>query len=251
MTSESQTSCTESIEDAPIQYSAPGTDVIQPTIHIYEAPVHELEPGKQSITEYHPPVSVPISEPDPPPIPTESVQAPVVEPTVIHQPQPDPSTFKTVTSLVPAPANQVVKLNLSDATLGLYATFIEIDGHRAIRLAPPPNGEASFTIEVNTNLEFPPDSFVKLLTSIKVENICPNTKRNSKVFERDDAGNGFRAVYDKKTISKKELKGPGKKTQQIDSKKFKPEVGKALQVIVKGGSNPVAGTVTGASLRKS
>jgi hypothetical protein len=118
---ESQTPCTESSADAPIHYSEPEPVPIQSTTQIYKA----LEPSKNDVPHYHPPVSIPLSEP---------VHPPVDKPTVIFHTQPAPSSFKTFTSIVPTPTptELVVELDLRDATLGLYATFIEIDGRRAM-----------------------------------------------------------------------------------------------------------------------
>ncbi|RGP67337.1 hypothetical protein FSPOR_6097 [Fusarium sporotrichioides] len=252
MTAETQTPCTEATEDVPVPYSEPGTDIIQPTIQASEAPGPAPEPSKYDAPEAHSSYSIPLSEPAQPPISTEPVRAPIDEPTVIsQQTQPPPSSFKTVTSLAAAPTNYVVELNLTDATLGLYATFIEIDGRRAIRLAPPPNGEASFNLTVNEELDCLPDSLFSFEASIIVGSICPNTKHKAKLFERADIGNKLRVIRADKEIVDKKVEDTKRKLQKVRSDKINVEAGAVLTVLQTAGSNPLAVNVVDTSLRSS
>ncbi|KAL6918209.1 hypothetical protein ACHAPO_010394 [Fusarium lateritium] len=247
-TTESHVPCTESSVDAPIQYSEPEPVTIQPTVQTSKAP----EPSKHDVPNPHPPVSIPSSEPVQPPIPTEPVHTPVVEPTVIIHTQPIPSTLKTVTSTVPVPTDIVLNLDLSDATLGLYATFIEIEGRRAIRLAPPPNGTASFTIEVDEESEFPVGSFVSFEASITIGDICPNTKRKAKLFERAEKKDRIQVYKDNKKRLDQEAKKTNGKVEKLKSNRARVEPGRAAYTILQnGGTNPVGTTFDQANIRPS
>ncbi|CEI60379.1 hypothetical protein FVEN_g6525 [Fusarium venenatum] len=248
MTTESEIPCTESSADAPIRYSEPEPVTVQPTIQTSKAP----EPSKNDVPKPHPPISIPSSKPVQHPIPTVPIHTPVVEPTVIIHTQTIPSTFKTVTSTAAVPTDIVLKIDLSEATLGLYATFIEIDGRRAIRLAPTPNGTASFTIEVNEELEFPVGSFVSFEASITVGDICPNTKRNAKLFERADKKDRIQVYKDNRKRLDQEAKKTNGKVEKLKSNRERVEPGRAAYTILQnGGSNPVGTTFDQANIRPS
>lgn len=252
MTTEPQPDCTESTDDAPTQHYEPGPETIHPTIPTSEVLIPTEEPSKYDVPEPHPPVSVPRSEPGQPPIPTEPVHTPVEEPIVIyHPPQPAPSSFKTVTSVVAAPTGEIIKLNLSEATLGLYTTFIEIDGRRAIRLAPPPNGEASFTLRVDEDLDFLPDSLVRFEYSIKVGDICPNPKRKTKLVGRVDTHNRFIVNADDKKVADENLEDTNGRFRRSSSDQFEAKRDSIITISLTGGSDPKAGTINEANIRSS
>jgi hypothetical protein len=346
---EPRTSCTESAEDTPVQYHEPVTYTAGPTIRDSSTPCPEAKPSNHDVSEAHPSIPVPISEPAPsqmstkpvhtqdqpiqeseyvqppaktelmvppevtetthwtapsqpgvqsPPalseIPTEPVAEPTVklvettasviaptqdvppndyhgpistagspsgnpittqgpstahnEPTAIPDPaEPPPSTL---TSLGATPTEEIIKLNLEDATLGPYARFIDLDGQKAILLEPPPDSTSNFTLKVQRPYTFRSESLVYLKAFVKVDEVCPTSRR--RIFLRQDKRAAKLSEYDNDNeILKRDTSDTRDKFEEIDSDKFLLNDTTELWVKLEAGSNPVALTFSNASLALS
>ncbi|KAM5357574.1 hypothetical protein ACJZ2D_016131 [Fusarium nematophilum] len=139
--------------------------------------------------------------------------------------------FNTLTGPPPSATGKSVPLELGDATLGDYAEFTKVNGETAIRMSPPANGQASFSLDVKTPLEISTGEFAKMKASIRVGG--ENKRTNLQMFVDGSS------VYDEDPVS---TEG---KFQQVTSERFKPSKNPKIKMVQRNGDEPVELTVKG------
>ncbi|EKJ70348.1 hypothetical protein FPSE_09565 [Fusarium pseudograminearum CS3096] len=247
---------TESVE-APTQ-SAPASESAQPTdqgepTDASEAvqPTQDIEPSQSDVPA--PPSDVEGSSASETeqgsagPVNTQAPSGDSNEPSGIpDQTQSSPSGFTTVTVPPSEPSGEVVRLDLTEASLGPGATFTTIAGKEAIVLQAPPNSEAKFTLEVKEPLDIVEDSLVNIRVSVKVEELDPNNRRKRFLFERA-TGTRLQLIMNEKKIYDKQVKTTDGRFREIKSEKTRFVKNPMIEVLQRAGSNPVAVTVRGLS----
>ncbi|KAJ4118913.1 hypothetical protein NW768_010653 [Fusarium equiseti] len=79
------------------------------------------------------------------------------------------ATLTATESAAPTSTGAVVEVNLKNATIGDNAELIEFDGKPAIKLSAPANGQATFTVPVETDDDdFDDDELIYIVASILV-----------------------------------------------------------------------------------
>ncbi|QPC69479.1 hypothetical protein HYE68_000231 [Fusarium pseudograminearum] len=247
---------TESVE-APTQ-SAPASESAQPTdqgepTDASEAlqPTQDIEPSQSDVpapsSDVQGSSASETEQGSAGPVNTQAPSGDSNEPSGIpDQTQSSPSGFTTVTVPPSAPSGEVVRLDLTEASLGPGATFTTIAGKEAIVLQAPPNSEAKFTLEVKEPLDIVEDSLVNIRVSVKVEELDPNNRRKRFLFERA-TGTRLQLIMNEKKIYDKQVKSTDGRFREIKSEKTRFVKNPMIEVLQRAGSNPVAVTVRGLS----
>ncbi|EWZ77287.1 hypothetical protein FOWG_18292, partial [Fusarium oxysporum f. sp. lycopersici MN25] len=124
------------------------------------------------------------------------------------------------------------EIDLQDAVLGPNARFILIGA--------PPNGEASFSLNISLPPNITPGELVNLLASIRVESNGTSMPRDRSLFKREMTGSRLRMILDEKSIYDKELETTGGKFQEVKSEKTSISDQPSIKMVQRSGSNPVA-----------
>ncbi|EXM16895.1 hypothetical protein FOTG_14863 [Fusarium oxysporum f. sp. vasinfectum 25433] len=187
------------------------------------------------------------SPPESPQEPTKAASETIGSPDVTQPGITDQGTAIRPTS-TSSPAGEI---DLQDAVLGPNARFILIGGEPAILLTAPPNGEASFSLNISLPPNITPGELVNLLASIRVEFNGTSMPRARSLFRREMTGSRLQMILDEKSIYDKELKTTGGKFQEVKSEKTSISDQPSIKMVQRSGSNPVALTVRGLSLVKA
>ncbi|QKD52111.2 uncharacterized protein FOBCDRAFT_129037, partial [Fusarium oxysporum Fo47] len=145
------------------------------------------------------------SPPESPQEPTKAASETIGSPDVTQPGITDQGTAIRPTS-TSSPAGEI---DLQDAVLGPNARFILIGGEPAILLTAPPNGEASFSLNISLPPNITPGELVNLLASIRVESNGTSMPRDRSLFKREMTGSRLRMILDEKSIYDKELETTG------------------------------------------
>ncbi|EGU86783.1 hypothetical protein FOXB_02699, partial [Fusarium oxysporum f. sp. conglutinans Fo5176] len=145
------------------------------------------------------------SPPESPQEPTKAASETIGSPDVTQPGITDQGTAISPTS-TSSPAGEI---DLQDADLGPNARFILIGGEPAILLTAPPNGEASFSLNISLPPNITPGELVNLLASIRVESNGTSMPRARSLFRREMTGSRLRMILDEKSIYDKELETTG------------------------------------------
>ncbi|EXK77720.1 hypothetical protein FOQG_17588 [Fusarium oxysporum f. sp. raphani 54005] len=149
--------------------------------------------------------------------------------------------FRTVSSPSSSPTGKSLEIDFSDAQFGEHASL----------LLAPPNGRASFSLDVRKPPNIAPGELVNLTASIRVDFIgVPNPQVRS-LFRRESTGSHLQIIMDEKSIYDKELETTGGKFEEVKSEKTAVSAHPRIEIIQKSGNNPVALTFRGLSLVKS
>ncbi|EXL63453.1 hypothetical protein FOCG_01788 [Fusarium oxysporum f. sp. radicis-lycopersici 26381] len=205
------------------------------------------------------------SPPESPQEPTKAASETIGSPDVTQPGITDQGTAIRPTS-TSSPAGEI---DLQDAVLGPNARFILIGGEPAMYVHPtaalhllyteicpslltaPPNGEASFSLNISLPPNITPGELVNLLASIRVESNGTSMPRDRSLFKREMTGSRLRMILDEKSIYDKELETTGGKFQEVKSEKTSISDQPSIKMVQRSGSNPVALTVRGLSLVKA
>ncbi|KAJ0126120.1 Uncharacterized protein HZ326_30774, partial [Fusarium oxysporum f. sp. albedinis] len=205
------------------------------------------------------------SPPESPQEPTKAASETIGSPDVTQPGITDQGTAISPTS-TSSPAGEI---DLQDADLGPNARFILIGGEPAMYVHPtaalhllytniclslltaPPNGEASFSLNISLPPNITPGELVNLLASIRVESNGTSMPRDRSLFKREMTGSRLRMILDEKSIYDKELETTGGKFQEVKSEKTSISDQPSIKMVQRSGSNPVALTVRGLSLVKA
>ncbi|KAH7173058.1 hypothetical protein DER46DRAFT_470818, partial [Fusarium sp. MPI-SDFR-AT-0072] len=145
------------------------------------------------------------SPPESPQEPTKAASEPIGSPDVTR-----PGTTDLGTAISPASTSSPAgEIDLQDANLGPNARFISIGGEPAILLTAPPNGEASFSLNISKPSNITPGELVNLLASIRVESNGTSNPRARPLFRRERTGSRLQMILDEKSIYDKELETTG------------------------------------------
>ncbi|KAH8686172.1 hypothetical protein BGZ61DRAFT_297531, partial [Ilyonectria robusta] len=161
---------------------------------------------------------------------------PVNEPTGATQPQ--ATGFRTLTSPSSRPTGKSIELDLSDATLGQHATA-------------PPNGNASFSLNITKPLDIAPGELVRLIASIRVEEVGAPSPQVGLLLRRDLTGSTLQMIMDQKTIYDKELETTAGKFKEVESEKTMSSDNPKLEIIQESGAKPVDVTIRGIRLAEA
>ncbi|KAH7210113.1 hypothetical protein DER44DRAFT_809745 [Fusarium oxysporum] len=145
------------------------------------------------------------SPPESPQEPTKAASETIGSPDVTQPGITDQGTAIRPTS-TSSPSGEI---DLQDADLGPNARFILIGGEPAILLTAPPNGEASFSLNISLPPNITPGELVNLLASIRVESNGTSMPRARSLFRREMTGSRLRMILDEKSIYDKELETTG------------------------------------------
>ncbi|RKK94499.1 hypothetical protein BFJ70_g17703, partial [Fusarium oxysporum] len=139
-------------------------------------------------------------------VPTKAVSVPTGK---TDKTQPGTTDLRTVTSPSSSPTGKSLELDLSDAQFGEHASL----------LLAPPNGRASFSLDVRKSPNIAPGELVNLTASIRVDLIgAPNPQFRS-LFRRGSTGSRLQMIMDEKSIYDKELETTGGKFEEVKSEK--------------------------------
>ncbi|KAK2685661.1 hypothetical protein QWA68_015907 [Fusarium oxysporum] len=181
-------------------------------------------------------------------VPTKAVSVPTGK---TDKTQPGTTDLRTVTSPSSSPTGKSLELDLSDAQFGEHARFIQIDGEAAILLLAPPNGRASFSLDVRKPPNIAPGELVNLTASIRVDLIGAPNPQAGTLFLRGSTRSRLQMIMDEKSIYDKELETTGGKFEEVKSEKTAVSAHPKIEIIQKSGNNPVALTFRGLSLVKA
>ncbi|KAJ4182752.1 hypothetical protein NW755_010249 [Fusarium falciforme] len=123
-----------------------------------------------------------------------------------------------------------------------------IDGETAILLRAPPNGNASFSIDVTKPLDIAPGELVSLIASIRVGDIGAPNSQLGFLLRRESTGSRLQMIMDEKSIYDKELETTGGKFEEVESEKTNISDNPKVSMLQESGDNPVDLTVRGLML---
>ncbi|KAH7009548.1 hypothetical protein EDB80DRAFT_536183, partial [Ilyonectria destructans] len=164
--------------------------------------------------------------------PTRAVNEPTGS---LEATQPQATGFRTLTSPSSRPTGKSIELDLSDATLGQHATA-------------PPNGNASFSLNVTKPLGIAPGALVRLIASIRVGDIGAPSQQFGLLLRRDKTGSTLQMIMDEKTIYDKELETTAGKFKEVESEKTMGSENPKVEMIQESGAEPVDVTIRGIKL---
>ncbi|KAH6960090.1 hypothetical protein BKA56DRAFT_433600, partial [Ilyonectria sp. MPI-CAGE-AT-0026] len=148
--------------------------------------------------------------------------------------------FTTLTSPSSTAAGESIVLDLDDAILGEYASSTTIDGKTAMA---PPNGRAFFTLNITKPLNIQPGELVRLIASIKVEEIGTQDRRLRFAPRGEKTDSSLRMLLDDASIYHRELVTTDGKFRGVTSEKTKSSKTPRIQIIQESGAYPVQVTV--------
>ncbi|KAH7196301.1 hypothetical protein BKA60DRAFT_660752 [Fusarium oxysporum] len=202
-----------------------------------------LSPLKITVTAYSPnePTQTPEGSSQAPNslyLPTKAVSVPTGK---TDKTQLGTTDFRTVSSPSSSPRGKSLEIDFSDAQFGEHASL----------LLAPPNGRASFNLDIRKPPNIAPGELVNLTASIRVDLIgAPNPQVRS-LFRRGSTGSRLQMIMDEKSIYDKELETTGGKFEEVKSEKTAVSAHAKIEIIQKSGNNPVALTFRGLSLVKA
>ncbi|KAM6511097.1 hypothetical protein FALCPG4_016100 [Fusarium falciforme] len=123
-----------------------------------------------------------------------------------------------------------------------------IDGETAILLRAPPNGNASFSIDVTKPLDIAPGELVSLIASIRVGDIGAPNSQLGFLLRRESTGSRLQMIMDEKSIYDKELETTAGKFEEVESEKTYISDNPKVDILQESGDNPVDLTVRGLML---
>ncbi|SCO78471.1 uncharacterized protein FRV6_02684 [Fusarium oxysporum] len=236
-----------------------------PTVSSPES-VPTISPPESTAPESVPTVSLPQFTPPEPTLfqtlikqspnePTQTIEGSPPSPNSLHVPtkaisvptgktdktQPGTTDFRTVTSPSSSPTGKSLEIDLSDAQFGEHASL----------LLAPPNGRASFSLDVRKPPNVAPGELVNLTASIRVDFIGAPNPQVRTLFRRGSTRSRLQMIMDEKSIHDKELETTGGKFEEVKSEKTAVSAHPKIEIIQKSGNNPVALTFRGLSLRRS
>ncbi|KAJ4073717.1 hypothetical protein NW756_014044 [Fusarium oxysporum] len=171
-------------------------------------------------------------------VPTKAVSVPTGK---TDKTQPGTTDLRTVTSPSSSPTGKSLELDLSDAQFGEHASL----------LLAPPNGRASFSLDVRKPPNIAPGELVNLTASIRVDLIGAPNPQAGTLFLRGSTRSRLQMIMDEKSIYDKELETTGGKFEEVKSEKTAVSAHPKIEIIQKSGNNPVALTFRGLSLVKA
>ncbi|KAK2470256.1 hypothetical protein H9L39_17873 [Fusarium oxysporum f. sp. albedinis] len=171
-------------------------------------------------------------------VPTKAVSVPTGK---TDKTQPGTTDFRTVTSPSSSPTGKSLELDLSDAQFGEHASL----------LLAPPNGRASFSLDVRKPPNIAPGELVNVTASIRVDFIGAPNPQVRTLFRRGSKRSRLQMIMDEKSIYDKELETTGGKFEEVKSEKTAVSTHPKIEIIQKSGNNPVALTFRGLSLVKA
>ncbi|KAI1024213.1 hypothetical protein LB504_005311 [Fusarium proliferatum] len=80
----------------------------------------------------------------------------------------DTATATATSSSAPTSTGTVVEVDLKNATIGENAQLVKVDGKDAIKLSAPANGQATFSVAVDSDDELNTDELIYIVASILV-----------------------------------------------------------------------------------
>ncbi|KAM6515626.1 hypothetical protein FALCPG4_013843 [Fusarium falciforme] len=144
--------------------------------------------------------------------------------------------FKTHTGAPSSATGKSIPLELGDGTPGDYAEFTKVDGEAAIRMSPPANDQAFFSLDVKTPLEISAGEFAKMKASVRVGG--ENKRTNLQMF------------VDGSSVYNEDLVSTEGKFQQVTSESFKPSKDPKIEMVQRNGDEPVELTVKGVRIER-
>lgn len=98
----------------------------------------------------------------------------------------DTATVTATSSSAPTSTEAVVEVNLNNATIGDNAQLIKVDGKPAIKLSAPANGQATFSVPVETDDDdFASDDLIYIVASIRVGEALGSAKLRRRDTQTD------------------------------------------------------------------
>ncbi|KAF4974853.1 hypothetical protein FZEAL_8314 [Fusarium zealandicum] len=146
----------------------------------------------------------------------------------------------------PTSTSEPVVVDLSNATVGDNAEMIEVEGKPAIRLNAPANGEATFTVSVETTDDLDTDELVRLVASILVGEGSDSAKLRRRAAETDCS---LRMIVDNKKVYDEPLMSTGGQFQDVSGTGVALSEKPDVQVTQSCRSQPASLTVRDVSLQ--
>jgi hypothetical protein len=115
-------------------------------------------------------------------------------------------------------------------------------------LRAPPNGNASFSIDVTKPLDIAPGELVSLIASIRVGDIGAPNSQLGFLLRRESTGSRLQMIMDEKSIYDKELETTAGKFEEVESEKTEISDNPKVDILQESGDNPVDLTVRGLML---
>ncbi|KAL6406547.1 hypothetical protein AUP68_09346 [Ilyonectria robusta] len=118
-------------------------------------------------------------------------------------------------------------------------------------LSAPPNGNASFSLNITKPLDIAPGELVRLIASIRVEEVGAPSPQVGLLLRRDLTGSTLQMIMDQKTIYDKELETTAGKFKEVESEKTMSSDNPKLEIIQESGAKPVDVTIRGIRLAEA
>lgn len=118
-------------------------------------------------------------------------------------------------------------------------------------LSAPPNGNASFSLNVTKPLGIAPGELVRLIASIRVGDISAPSPQFGLLLRRDKTGSTLQMIMDEKTIYDKELETTAGKFKEVESEKTMGSENPKVEIIQESGAKPVDVTIRGIKLAEA
>ncbi|KAH7231436.1 hypothetical protein B0J15DRAFT_354601, partial [Fusarium solani] len=151
--------------------------------------------------------------------------------------------FTTLTSPSSSATGESIQLDLDDATLGENADITTIDGEIAILLTAPANGNASFTLDITKPLDIEPGGPIRLMASIRVENIDTPDRRLRFASRGERKASRFEMLMDDSSIYNEELVTTHGEFEEVLSDKTKASKKQKVKMLQEASDQLVGVTV--------
>ncbi|EGU86256.1 hypothetical protein FOXB_03224, partial [Fusarium oxysporum f. sp. conglutinans Fo5176] len=163
-------------------------------------------------------------------VPTKAVSVPTGK---TDKTQLGTTDFRTVSSPSSSPRGKSLEIDFSDAQFA------------------PPNGRASFNLDIRKPPNIAPGELFNLTALIRVDLIGAPNPQVRALFRRESTRSRLQMIMDQKSIYDKELETTGGKFEEVKSEKTAVSPHPKIEIIQKSGNNPVALTFRGLSLLKA